>query len=158
MSALTSIRSWLLAGAAALSLAYAANNVQAQDERQFQDWVVACPQPNACVARSDGSGARLLVGPGQPDRRMRMVVLVAAGTGKDVPVAIRFDDGTTVQLSVNVCNQANCQAIVRPDVVPEVLERMKGRREALVAYQSNNQVVLQPLSLRGFNAAIASLQ
>lgn len=155
MSALTSCQPWLLAGAVALALTDFAS---AQDTRQFQDWTVNCAQPDACVASSDGSGARLVLGPGKPDRRLRLVILVATGTPTNTPVALRLDDGTTVQLAVNGCNNAHCQAIVRPDVVPQVLDKMKRQLDALVAYQSNNQVVLQPVSLRGLNAAAASMQ
>lgn len=155
MPASTAIRPWLLAGATALALPQAAH---AQDNRQFQDWTVTCAQPDACVAASDGAGARLIVGPGMPDRRMRLVVLVAAETDENTPVAMRLDDGTTVQLAVNSCNATHCQAIVRPDIVPQVLDQMRGRRDAIVGYQSNGQVVLQSVSLMGLNAAVASLQ
>jgi invasion protein IalB len=155
MSALHAFRPWLLAGAATLALAQTAN---AQTNRQFQDWTVNCPKPDACVATSDGVGARLIVGPGNPDRRLRLVILVAAGTAEKTPIALRLDDGTTVQLAVNACNDAHCQAIVRPDMVGEVLDKLRRQFDALVAYQSNDQVVLQPVSLRGMNAAVATLQ
>lgn len=155
MSALHAFRPWLLAGAATLALAQTAN---AQTNRQFQDWTVNCPKPDACVAISNGAGARLIVGPGNPDRQMRMVVLVAAGMADKTPVAMRLADGTVIQLAVNKCNDQHCQAIARPDIVAQVLEKMKRQGDAVVAYQAPDQVVIAAVSLRGMTAAVATLQ
>ena len=155
MSTLTPFRPWLLAGAAAFFLAQAAS---AQENRKFQDWTVSCPKPDACVAASNGQGARLIVGTGLPDRQMRMVVLVAAGIAPQTPVALRLQDGMVIQLVVNRCNEVHCQAIAQPDIVPQVLEKMKRQGDALVAYQGPAQVVIAPVSLRGMTAAVATLQ
>lgn len=143
-----------VAGGAAL---LAGAPAQAQD-RSFQDWSVTCPQPNACVASSPAAAARLMVGPGEPDQRMRLVVLVARETEPEAPLALRLDDGQTVQMKVNTCNEANCQAIANPDVVPQLLELLRGRRSVLVAYPAAGRMVLAEVSLMGLTPAVASLE
>jgi invasion protein IalB len=144
----------LLAAAAGLP---SGEPARAQD-RSFQDWSVTCPQPDACVATSPEAAARILVGPGQPDQQMRLVVLVAREAEPDTPLALRLDDGRTVQMRVNRCTESNCQAIANPEVVPQLLEAMRGRRSCLVAYPVSGRMVLQEVSLMGLTPAVASIQ
>lgn len=149
-------RALMLAGVTALFTSFSAG-AQAET-RQFQDWTVNCPKADACVATSQGKAVRFVVGPtaGQ-SRDLRFVLLLAAQAKPDGPVALRLQDGRVIQLAVNRCSDANCQAIVRPDVVLQVIEQMRGHRSCMVAYEAGGQMLIEEVSLQGLNPAVAAL-
>lgn len=140
-----------LAGALGLATAAAAQS----DGASYQDWTVQCPSDSACVAMHRQESAAIVAGPNESDGRMRAVVLVAASAGEGTPVAMRLGDGSDVQLLTAACGEESCRAPANPEVVPELLKRLRAADTALIAYPADERIVFTDISLAGLDRALA---
>ncbi len=78
-------------------------------------------------------------------------------TAKVAPgIGIKIDESTEMRLPINDCNTQRCEASGR--LKPDVLELWRSGRTAQLAFiADNDQQVTLPISLDGFDKAMAAL-
>lgn len=139
------------------------------DEKVFQDWRVSCQSPEGSdnencfivqnlVLKKD-KRQLLSVVVGYPSGRSRAAMLITLPLGFSLPpgLTLRVDDGDEIQLPVERCIPAGCQALL--DLDERTLRAFKAGLQAHVTFRNAaRQPVTVPFSLKGFTAAIRSLQ
>jgi invasion protein IalB len=139
-------------------------------EREFQDWVLRCGRseqgPEVCEMQqqtTDSEGRTIMavaVGtvPGTPD--VGLLIILPLGILLPSGVSLQIDGGAEVPLEVERCERQGCR--IERLVEPELLNRLKGGREAKVFFEAYDpegelQRLGVPISLLGFTAALSEI-
>ncbi|MDX1710407.1 MAG: invasion associated locus B family protein [Rhodovibrionaceae bacterium] len=144
-----------LAAAAALQAAPAA----AQSQQTFQDWEVVCNDKGICSAQHTASNnlARLVIGPNPERNALNMAFIVAKEAKPSSPAGLLIRGKGILPLQVRDCGPQYCFAVPPANIIGDVIEDLKAEREAIIAYQTEQQMVISPISLMGMSNALEAL-
>jgi invasion protein IalB len=147
----------LIASAALLATPLAA---QAQSEETFQDWKRVCNEKGVCNAQhtSVTNLAQIVIGPGAQGEGLSMAFLIAKEANKEAPAGLLIKTKGILPLKVRECGPQFCFAVPPQQVVAQAIEDLKAEREAVIAYQAQDQMVIATISLMGMSNAVEGLQ
>ena len=141
----------------------------AQTEKKFQDWIYRCEPaqgdvPERCFivqtikdTESDRDLAQMAIGyvPDQPDP----VAIISLPLGIYLPpgIGLKVDEGEPVRVPVEICDGGGCRTgITLKD--PLRASMKKGVTALILVQDGSRQPAGLPISLKGFTAALNSLQ
>jgi len=132
---------------------------QAQSKQTFQDWEVVCNNKGICSAQHTSSNqlARLVIGPSPEGDKLNMAFIVAKEAQKDSPAGLLIRQKGILPLQVRDCGPQFCFAVPPSNIIGQVIEDLKAEREAIIAYQTEERMVISPISLMGMSSALAAL-
>lgn len=142
------------------------------DETRFSAWGLSCEEAQSakdltsqkCIisqlVTTDPKGDRVLLGVTVDYLDSPSVATIHfrfSPTAKVAPgIGIKIDESTEMRLPINDCNTQRCEASGR--LKPDVLELWRSGRTAQLAFiADNDQQVTLPISLDGFDKAMAAL-
>ncbi len=168
----------LCSGLAAAPAPLAAQSAAAQSEtdqggaevetQQFEDWTLRCrpaseTQPRACrmhqQALAEDSGKPVLqfmVGRFGPGKVLGAVIYVPIGVRLPPGLGIQVDGRPLHTFSFEICDPKRChaQAVLEGDLLKDLKAGLTGQ----VKFQDGaGQVLIVPVSLKGFSAALRAL-
>jgi invasion protein IalB len=138
------------------------------ETQQFEDWTLRCrpaseTQPRACrmhqqaVAQNGGKPVlQFMVGRFGPEKILGAVIFVPIGVRLPPGLGIEVDGRPQRTYSFEICDPRSCQA--RAVLEGDLLEDLKGGLTGRVKFQNAaGQVLIVPVSLKGFSAALRAL-
>lgn len=133
-----------------LSCAVAQNDRGSAEERCMISQVIATdPQRKKVVL---GITVDYLDSPKTPTVHFRF----AAGANTKAGIGLKIDDRPEMRLVINNCNEQRCESVGR--LSPDVLKVWRKGKNAQFAFLAKNgEQVILPVSLAGFDAALAAL-
>ena len=138
------------------------------ETQRFEDWTLRCrpgseTQPRACrmyqqlVAKGDSNlVVRFMVGRFGPEKILGAVIFVPIGVRLPPGLGIEVDERPLRAYPFEICNPKSCQAraILEGDLLKDLKAGLTGR----VKFQNaTGQVLIVPVSLKGFSAALRAL-
>ncbi len=164
-----------LAAAPAPLAAQSATDQNAADQdgaktetEQFEDWALWCrpaseTQPRTCrmhqqaVAQEDGKPVlKFLVGRFGPEKVLGAVISVPLGVRLPPGLGIQVDERPLRTYPFEICGPRSCQA--RAILEGDLLKDLKAGLTGHVKFQNAaGQVLVVPVSLKGFSAALRAL-
>lgn len=163
----------LCIGVAAAPAPLAAQGEAEQDSaetetEQFEDWTLWCrpeseTQPRTCrmhqqaVAQDGGKPVlKFLVGRFGPEKVLGAVIFVPIGVRLPPGLGIQVDERPLHTYPFEICGPKRCQA--RAILEGDLLEDLKAGLTGYVKFQNAaGQVLIVPVSLKGFTAALRAL-
>ncbi len=163
----------LCIGMAAAPAPLAAQGEAEQDSaetetEQFEDWTLWCrpaseTQPRTCrmhqqaVAQDGGKPVlKFLVGRFGPEKVLGAVIFVPIGVRLPPGLGIQVDERPLHTYPFEICGPKRCQA--RAILEGDLLEDLKAGLIGYVKFQNAaGQVLIVPVSLKGFTAALRAL-
>jgi invasion protein IalB len=136
-----------------------AGPVSAQSEETFQDWKRVCNEKGICNAQHTAASnlAQIVIGPSPDGKRLNMAFLIAKEAKQDAPAGLLIKTKGILPLKVRECGPQFCFAVPPNQVVSQAIEDLKAEREAVIAYQTENQMVIATISLMGMSSATEGL-
>ena len=135
---------------------------------QFEDWTLRCrpaseTRPRICrmhqqlLAKEDANLAvRIMVGRFGPEKVLGAVISVPIGVRLPPGLGIQVDERPLRAYPFEICDQNSCQA--RAVLDDDLLKDLKAGLTGHVKFQdAAGQVLIAPVSLKGFSAALRAL-
>ncbi len=163
----------LAVGLAATPAPLAAQSKPGQDDaeietQQFEDWTLRCrpesaAQPRTCrmhqqvVSQDSGKPVvKFLVGRFGPEKVLGAVIYVPIGVRLPPGLGVQVDERSLHTYSFEICDSGTCQA--RAVLDGDLLKDLKAGLTGHVKFQNAaGQVLIVPVSLKGFSAALRAL-